>query len=129
MPQFSQKIFVYGSLKRGYTLHRLLQDQRFLGISVTQPLYRLFDLGEYPGLVEWPEGHGVVGEVYEVDLKCLKSLDAAEGVAEGCYSRRPISLESSYGEDSVEAWFWLGSVSGLTNCGSRWPVSESFEVE
>ena len=49
-------IFVYGSLKRGYALHHLLASQQFHGIAVTQPLYRLFDLGSYPGLIDWPEG-------------------------------------------------------------------------
>ena len=62
------RIFVYGSLKKGYALHHLLEDQRRLPDASTKPLYRLFDLGSYPGLIEWPEGLEIFGEVYEINL-------------------------------------------------------------
>ncbi len=45
-------VFVYGSLKYGYRLHGLLSDQTALGPASTAPWYRLYDLGEYPGLVQ-----------------------------------------------------------------------------
>lgn len=69
--QLSQLVFVYGSLKQGFALHALLQGQLRVGNAWTEPWYRLFDLGSYPGLVEWPEGLAIRGEVYEVDTECL----------------------------------------------------------
>ena len=114
-------IFVYGSLKRGYALHYLLKSQQSLGNADTKPVYRLFDLGSYPGLVEWPEGLAICGEVYQVDAECLKILDETEGVAEGYYARRSVSLETPFDVDDVQAWFWLLPVTGLRDCGPCWP--------
>jgi gamma-glutamylcyclotransferase (GGCT)/AIG2-like uncharacterized protein YtfP len=122
MPQpFSQLVFVYGSLKRGYALHGLLQGQACHGHAVTQPLYRMFDLGSYPGLVEWPAGLAIRGELYQVDSECLLRLDDAEGVAERCYARRRILLQGEFESGDVHAWFWLNAVKGLRDCGSEWP--------
>ncbi len=118
---FSQLVFVYGSLKRGYALHALLQGQFCLGEALTEPLYRLFDLGAYPGLVEWPEGLAVCGEVYRVDFDCLRRLDEAEGVAERCYVRRKIQLQAEFEASNVHAWFWLNAVHGRRDCGVAWP--------
>ncbi|MFM7923584.1 MAG: gamma-glutamylcyclotransferase [Planctomycetaceae bacterium] len=112
-------VFVYGSLKRGRALHHLLQSARFLGTASTSPLYRLFDLGHYPGLVEWPAGLSIAGELYEVDSHCLSRLDDAEGVAEGYYARRDIQLLSP--APAAQAWFWLGAVKDCPDCGSCWP--------
>ena len=114
-------IFVYGSLKRGYALHHILEGQAFRGLARTCRLYRIFDLGSYPGLVDWPEGLAVEGEVYEVDTECLKRLDEAEGVDEGLYARRAIKLQSPFEEFEASAWFWLDRVAGLRDCGTTWP--------
>jgi len=117
----SQLVFVYGSLKRGYKLHYLLESQLSLGNAVTQPLYRLFDLGSYPGLIEWPEGLTIHGEVYQVDADCLAQLDEVEGVVEMLYARRRIFLQTSIEGKQIHAWFWLSSVQGLRDCGTAWP--------
>jgi gamma-glutamylaminecyclotransferase len=114
-------IFVYGSLKRGYALHHLLEGQAFRGPATTCPLYRIFDLGSYPGLVDWPEGFAVQGELYEVDAECLKRLDEAEGVDEGLYARRVIKLQPPFDIVETVAWFWLNKVGGLRDCGTSWP--------
>ena len=115
------RIFVYGSLKKGYALHHLLEDQRRLPDASTRPLYCLFDLGSYPGLIEWPEGLEIFGEVYEINLPCLQRLDEAEGVDEGLYARRSIELQTEGDSPLVYAWFWLGPISGLRVCGLSWP--------
>ena len=114
-------IFVYGSLKRGYGLHHLLEGQAFRGPATTCPLYRIFDLGSYPGLVDWPEGLVVQGELYVVDAECLKRLDEAEGVDEGLYARRVIKLQPPFDVVEAFAWFWLNKVAGLRDCGTSWP--------
>jgi len=116
-------IFVYGSLKRGHALHHLLDSQTLRGSAVTKPLYRLFDLRTYPGIVEWPNGLSVQGEVYEVDDECLRRLDEAEGVADGCYARRLIQLEPPFDQFVIHAWFWLHPVRGLKDCGPAWPTA------
>ncbi len=115
------RIFVYGSLKRGYALHHLVARQKVIGVASTMPLYRIFDLGDYPGLIEWPEGLSIDGEVYDVEMDCLRKLDDVEGVNEGCYARRAIFLQPPFDGQTVHAWFWLGSISGLRDCGNSWP--------
>ena len=117
----SQLIFVYGSLKRGYALHSLLRQQLFLGNAVTEPLYRMFDLGNYPGLVPCADGLAIRGEIYRVDSETLHRLDEAEGVAEALYARREILLQSNFLEETVHAWFWQGDVTGKVDCGVQWP--------
>lgn len=114
-------VFVYGSLKRGYALHHLLRSAEFLGPAKTQPLYRLFDLGSYPGLVEWPDGLEIQGELYAVTAEILQRLDEAEGVAEGLYARRAVQLQPGTEPTAAEAWFWLGAVAGRGDCGNSWP--------
>ena len=116
-------IFVYGSLKRGYALHHLLASQQFHGSALTQPLYRLFVLGAYPGLIDSPDGIGIHGEVYQVTCDCLTKLDEAEGVEVGCYARRIIQLQPPFDQCAVYAWFWLHAVRGLKDCGHSWPVA------
>ena len=123
-------VFVYGSLKRGYRLHHLLQDQKFLGPASTITRYRLFDAGEYPGLVEVStdnigQGVSVRGELYRVDDECLRRLDEAEGVDEGLYYRRPICLNHLDAQNLAEAWFFAGSVADLADCGQEWPATEA----
>ena len=113
-------IFVYGSLKRGYALHHLLETQVSRGDAVTQPLYRIFDLGYYPGLVDWPDGLEIKGELYEIDATCLNRLDDSEGVDDGFYARRAVLLKSPHDDLNVHAWFWLHPVNGCRDCGSEW---------
>ncbi len=60
----------------------------------------LWDLGEYPGLVEG--GGEVRGELYEVELATLAALDAYE--EEGSlYLRKRVALN----EPRLEAWVYL----------------------
>jgi gamma-glutamylcyclotransferase (GGCT)/AIG2-like uncharacterized protein YtfP len=116
-----QLVFVYGSLKRGYALAPLLAREDFRGEAATKPWYRMFDLGSYPGLIEWPSGLEIHGEVYAVSASALSRLDEAEGVAEGLYVRRPVALQGEWLDQPVEAWFWLGRVAGMRDCGHEWP--------
>lgn len=72
------KVFVYGSLKKGYHNHRLLSESEFLGEARTKPVFTMVSLGAFPGVVN--EGHtSIFGEVYEVNAHVLNALDALEG--------------------------------------------------
>jgi gamma-glutamylcyclotransferase (GGCT)/AIG2-like uncharacterized protein YtfP len=70
-------LFAYGTLMRGYTLHRVLTTgATFLGEGRVRG--RLLHLGRFPGLTV---GDGLVkGEVYRVDdPEVLPVLDREEG--------------------------------------------------
>jgi gamma-glutamylaminecyclotransferase len=117
------RLFVYGSLKRGYERAFALDHQRLLGEATTMPQYRIFDCGEYPGLVEAEQGVSIHGELWGVDSECLRHLDEIEGVAFRLYERREICLLEPYAHDQVQAYFYLRSTVGLTDCGNCWPAS------
>ncbi|MEZ6062014.1 MAG: gamma-glutamylcyclotransferase family protein [Planctomycetaceae bacterium] len=118
----SERIFVYGSLKRGCELAVELQDQEFLRTAITQPVYRMFDCGSYPGLIRVArDGIAVNGELYSVSQSCLKRLDRVEGVDEGMYERRRIELQAPDDSCPAWAWFYLRPVAGLRDCGRSWP--------
>lgn len=111
-------LFVYGTLKRGHCRELFLAGQTFLGEVQTEPLYRMYNCGSYPGLREESPGAAIQGELWEVDSECLQRLDAEEGVGEGLYERRSIQL--SRHRAGVEAYFYLRSVAGMPDCGDCW---------
>jgi gamma-glutamylcyclotransferase (GGCT)/AIG2-like uncharacterized protein YtfP len=120
-PSQSSKIFVYGTLKRGYCRASALSGQRFLGAAATAPAYRMFDCGSYPGLVESDEGLSIEGEVWEIDIECLQLLDDVEGVALNLYRRGRVKLLAPFDADHVQAYFYRRTTAGLSDCGPVWP--------
>jgi len=111
-------LFVYGTLKRGLSNHRLLAGQEYLGEAVSEPRYRLIDLGPYPGLIRDEEhGAAVAGELWEVSECCLQELDDFEGFA---YIREPIALQNDSRE--ITAYYWVRPVPTGTPSGPTWPL-------
>ena len=124
-------IFVYGTLKRGHSRAHFLQGQSLVGLVSSDPDYRLFQVAEYPGLVEVSRGTGmsVVGEVWLVSPDCLQRLDEEEGVSFGEYERRTIRIcrdslvpaeEITVDFDSIEAYFYLRPITNCHACGPCW---------
>lgn len=73
-----EMIFVYGTLRKGFSLHRYLSDKaRFIGNGTIRG--RLYDLGSYPGVLPTEAGE-VQGELYELEdgPKHLDILDRIE---------------------------------------------------
>jgi len=86
------RIFVYGSLMRGMSNHRLIMNGHFLQEDATPPYYTLLDLGAFPAVIT--QGiTAVYGELYEVNKDILKNLDTLEGHPQ-FYRRTPIQLAS-----------------------------------
>lgn len=79
----SDRLFVYGSLKRGERHHAELRGATFVGEARTVAGYGLEALdaiGPYLALVERPGQAGSVsGELFEVDEPLLRLLDQFEG--------------------------------------------------
>jgi gamma-glutamylcyclotransferase (GGCT)/AIG2-like uncharacterized protein YtfP len=117
-------LFVYGTLMWGGVRHRLLAGQRFLGEARTRPLYGLFDLGPYPGLVRRDAGGAAVcGELYEIAVGLLARLDAEEG-APTLYRREAVEVEGRDGP--VVAYIYQRPTAGRPLCpGGRWPHREA----
>lgn len=92
-------VFVYGTLKQGQcragTLNRSrLDPARYLGIALTQPNYAIYNVGEFPALVEdeLTVDRRVCGELYEVSPSTMEELDRIEGVPH-LYRRGEVELD------------------------------------
>lgn len=84
--QDTVRVFVYGSLKRDYYNHSVMErcGGKFVDeATISGSGYTLVDLGSYPGVILGPDNTGktkeVHGEVYEVPLEGLRGLDTLEG--------------------------------------------------
>jgi gamma-glutamylaminecyclotransferase len=86
----THRLFVYGSLKRGFAHHDQLRGASLEGEMRTEAGYRLVRQGRYPALVEGGTTC-VSGEVYRVSPELLERLDAFEGCPE-LYQRRRVTL-------------------------------------
>ena len=99
-PSRLSRVFVYGTLKRGYGNHQLLAVGRahFLGTDTIEG--SMHDLGAFPAVSL--EGCGTVyGEVYVVSDETLRALDRLEGTP-GFYQRTRVSMSSG-----LEAWVYV----------------------
>ncbi len=110
------RIFVYGTLKRGCKNHHWLAGQRFIAEARTQPIYRLYDMGGYPGMIRADNGVAVKGEIWEVDEGGMARLDVLEDIEGGEYERLLIELEG----ERVEGYLFLRDVSGRPDAGTNW---------
>jgi gamma-glutamylaminecyclotransferase len=112
-------LFLYGTLKRGEKSHRLLAGQRFVGEATTEPRYRLYDLGPYPGLVADVAGVAVAGELWDVDAAGLAELDRFEGVPD-LFVRELVAVRGTAGP--VEAYLYARPVPSGARSGGSWPL-------
>lgn len=71
-----ERVFVYGTLRRGESNHGLLVRSQYLGDFITDEQFQLFDLGPYPAAIKGNQT--LVGEVYLVDEETMKQLDILE---------------------------------------------------
>jgi gamma-glutamylaminecyclotransferase len=115
-------IFLYGTLKRGGRSNHLLAGQEFAAEAETLPLYRLYDHGAHPCLVD-DRNHGVAvrGEVWHVDEATLTQLDTYEE-APTYFRRGEIQLRNF--PPPVTAYFYQGDVAQLEQCGPEWPLTD-----
>lgn len=115
------KVFVYGTLKRGGDNHGWIEKQQFVAEARTEPLYRLYDLGGYPGMVRVPQqGLSIEGEVWEVDEAGLERLDVLEDTEGGEYERVAVPLQGDFADTYVEGYVYLRSVEDRRELGTRW---------
>lgn len=94
-------VMVYGSLKRGFGNHSVLEESEFLGATETAASkYDLVSLGPFPAALNHGT-HNIKGELYSVDRKTLKNLDILESNGK-FYNREPVRLI-----DGTIAWVYF----------------------
>jgi len=95
-------LFVYGTLMRGFGLHRLLAERATLqGEGAIAA--RLVDLGAYPGAV--PDPHATAtGEIYRISgPDGFEALDSAEGPQ---YHREQTRVRMADGREVTAFVYW-----------------------
>ncbi len=83
VPTRKHKVFVYGTLKRGYSNHSLIAAATYLGKAKTADKWTMVGKGAaFPYILEKDDvlGNHVEGEVFVVNDKELRDLNALEGV-------------------------------------------------
>jgi gamma-glutamylcyclotransferase (GGCT)/AIG2-like uncharacterized protein YtfP len=97
-------VFVYGSLKRGFHNHYMMDWAVMFNTGVTVHPYHLLNLGSFPGMTDKWQGRTdlppvhIKGEVYQVDPALMAALDRFEGHP-NFYRRRHIPVRC--GGDSI----------------------------
>lgn len=96
---FSELLFVYGSLKKGFDNHKLLDKYaKRLGKAHTVKKFGMFEdtFGNYPYLIDAPYNR-VNGELYQITRKeLIEKIDEFEG-APDYYQREKIEVKSHHG--------------------------------
>ncbi len=118
------RLFVYGTLKRGYGLHRVIQDCRFLGTANTVKPHALLDAG-FPVMTPLEKPAWLVrGEVYEVtDPALIKRLDQIEAA----YNRKKIQVRFDDGaEMRVHAYIGKPSWWNGREIATHWLEGDTF---
>lgn len=97
----AEKVFVYGTLRKGDERAHFLDGARLLGTRTLEG-FDLFDLGSYPGVIH---GSGtVVGELYELASDhALVLLDHVEGI----HARPPLYKRISVEVEGEAAWLYV----------------------
>jgi gamma-glutamylcyclotransferase (GGCT)/AIG2-like uncharacterized protein YtfP len=112
------RVFVYGTLKRGFRNHRFLEGSSFAGEAYTLTPYRMLD-GRFPVLRDnGPDLQRVSGELFEIDDRTLAKLDDLESVGTGMYNRILIDvMPTAPGAKASRAFIYIG-------CGDYWDKKE-----
>ncbi|ABE51304.1 gamma-glutamylcyclotransferase family protein [Methanococcoides burtonii] len=92
-------LFVYGTLKRGYVNHHLLERSTFVLETCTEKKFQILDMGDFPAVVKDVPVSTIDGELFNVDDSTLSDIDAFEGE---WFSREEVVLQ-----DSSIAWMYF----------------------
>jgi len=109
-----EKVFVYGTLRRGQTLHRHIEEAGLELIGEGRIRGRLYDLGEYPGAVPADSAADEIhGEVYLATdpAEQLRKLDEVEeydrtSPEQSLFVRRETDVRLPDGK-TVVAWVYF----------------------
>jgi gamma-glutamylcyclotransferase (GGCT)/AIG2-like uncharacterized protein YtfP len=129
----THRVFVYGTLKRGYPNNPMLEGCEFLGEAVTVLTYKAVTVPAYkmvgtsfPVIMPDPSGKPVAGELYTVDDATLARLDQLEREGRS-YDRVMIdaTVPLSNGERlTTQAFIYVGREDRFGEIFARGPLYE-----
>ena len=109
------RVFVYGTLKKGHRNSHFMHGAEFLGCFTTHRIYSMYEFDDYPAVCLHGR-HAIEGEVYRVSNRQLRMLDDLEWYPH-FYQR--IEIPTSYGD----AWMYIvktGLCHGKKQIPGRW---------
>ncbi len=75
-----EKIFAYGTLRKGGTAHHLMDGCKLLEEGITFSGFKLYDAGEYPFAFYTADPADIItGDMFEINQEIIISLDEYEG--------------------------------------------------
>ena len=100
-------VFVYGTLKKGFSNHRLLAGSEYLGTAQTVEKYAMYSTGT-PIVLKDEAVSPIHGELYRVNEATLVALDSLEGHPDW-YRREEISIfvDGEQGRYQETAWLYF----------------------
>lgn len=100
-------VFVYGTLKKGFSNHRLLAGSEYLGTAQTVEKYAMYTTGT-PIVLKDEAVSPIHGELYRVNEATLVALDSLEGHPDW-YRREEISIfvDGEQGRYQETAWLYF----------------------
>lgn len=110
-------LFVYGTLKRGFSNFHIIKDYKFVAEAKTVGKFRLTE--EYDeNWKKWvpylskDEEFEIRGEVFKGKDTSLEFLDEFEAVPLGIYERTSVKVRLSEVDEEVTAWVYVGKKNG-----------------
>ncbi len=93
------RVFVYGTLKKGRRNEGFLHQAEFVGNFTTQSIYSMYEFEDYPAVC-LHGSHAIEGEVYHVTDRQFRVLDDLEWYPH-FYQR--IEINTDFGD----AWMYI----------------------
>lgn len=104
------RLFVYGTLKKGHSNHKLILNARKIADGYTVKTLLMMESGEFPVVFEQGNSFAamlsVAGELYEIEDRMLVTLDRLEDLG-GMYDRRILLIRTATGS-TVPAAMYVG---------------------
>jgi gamma-glutamylcyclotransferase (GGCT)/AIG2-like uncharacterized protein YtfP len=120
MSGFTNRVFVYGTLKRGQRNDHYLHAAEFVGHFTTTSSYSMFVFDDYPAVCLHGR-HPIRGEIYHVSDEQFRLLDELEWYPD-FYQR--IEIPTDFGD----AWMYIVRrhlCRGKQQIEGVWPFNES----
>ena len=122
----THRVFVYGTLKSGFSNHYLLKGCECLGGAASVSTYKMIENG-FPVILPDPQGKPLAGEIYIVDDETLARLDQLEREGSS-YDRKliDVTLRLASGERlPTTAFIYVGREDRFGRAFARTPLYET----
>lgn len=108
------KLFVYGTLQKGWGNNVLLSGAKFMGDAVTKKSYCLLDVGcPIASNSELFEKLPITGQVFEINEKHLERCDRLEGHPDW-YIRREVSVMMVDSQEELVSYIYEMDTAGYS---------------